>query len=182
MGLTLLRAVPVWAWALAAVLAWGGWQRHLAGQAARDLASNTAEVARLRERGLAASLSETTRRVLAQGKVAANATAKTTLAAADAGTADAATARVLDRAGELAARAASCDSSATGDREAALSAVRVLADLLRRADERAGILARIADARGIAGEACQQSYEVLIEGLQARDTSPYPPPKERSHD
>lgn len=44
----LLRVVPVWAWALAALLAWGGWQRHQAKTqtAARAVAEQQAAVAK----------------------------------------------------------------------------------------------------------------------------------------
>ncbi|AXF20560.1 hypothetical protein CUJ89_08735 [Burkholderia pyrrocinia] len=51
--------------------------------------------------------------------------------------------------------AASSGSQATGD------ALDLLADVLVRADARAGELARIADERGIAGQQCQADYDAL---------------------
>jgi hypothetical protein len=41
-ALGLLRIVPVWAWALAALLAWGAWQKHSATKAARQAEQATA--------------------------------------------------------------------------------------------------------------------------------------------
>lgn len=40
--LGLLRVVPVWAWALAALLAWGAWQKHSATKATRQAEQATA--------------------------------------------------------------------------------------------------------------------------------------------
>ena len=37
--------------------------------------------------------------------------------------------------------------------------IGVLADVLGRADERAGVLADLADRRGIAGRACERAYD-----------------------
>ena len=48
-----------------------------------------------------------------------------------------------------------------GDREAAADAIGVLADVLGRADRRAGILASYADAAHAAGLKCQRDYEAL---------------------
>ncbi len=60
-----------------------------------------------------------------------------------------------------AAREAASNPAASGGGPPAGDAVGMLAELQRRADERAGILARIADERGIAGEACERAYSSL---------------------
>jgi len=57
------------------------------------------------------------------------------------------------------ARAQCADSAAAGLREAADDPIGVLADVLGRADARAGVLADIADQRYIAGRACEQLYD-----------------------
>jgi len=85
--------------------------------------------------------------------------------AADRATADAA-ANASDAAGlrrQLANYTASvrhstavCASAPAGD------PIGVLADVLSRADERAGKLAQFADAAHIAGLACERSYDALI--------------------
>jgi phage tail sheath protein FI len=49
---------------------------------------------------------------------------------------------------------------------ATCDALDLLADLLGRADERAGELAKIADERGIAGQQCERSYDALIGDVQ----------------
>ncbi|WP_311768368.1 DUF2514 family protein [Burkholderia stagnalis] len=51
--------------------------------------------------------------------------------------------------------AASTGGASAGD------ALYLLADVLSRADAKAGDLAKIADDRGIAGQQCERSYEAL---------------------
>jgi hypothetical protein len=51
--------------------------------------------------------------------------------------------------------AAACPGAPTGD------PIGVLADVLRRADDRAGILAAYADATRLAGQACERAYDTL---------------------
>jgi len=51
------------------------------------------------------------------------------------------------------------DSTASQLREAASTAIGVLAELRERADERAGILARFADDAHLAGLACERRYD-----------------------
>lgn len=44
--------------------------------------------------------------------------------------------------------------------------IGVLADVLQRADERAGALAAIADARGAAGQQCERAYDAAREAMR----------------
>ncbi|KWE95600.1 hypothetical protein WL80_07285 [Burkholderia ubonensis] len=57
--------------------------------------------------------------------------------------------------------ATSAGGSSAGD------ALDLLADVLGRADARAGELATIADERGIAGQQCERSYDALTSDAQA---------------
>jgi hypothetical protein len=61
-----------------------------------------------------------------------------------------------------AARRTSGDSAARVDGQAAADPAGMLADVLRRADERAGILAEYADRARIAGQQCERDYDALI--------------------
>lgn len=62
----------------------------------------------------------------------------------------------------------SADDSArfASDRKAAEARYRVLADMYRESDRLAGIYAKEADERKIAGDACQKSYGDLVEWLR----------------
>ena len=66
----LLRAVPLWSWALCAALAWGGWQRHQARGAAQDLAAVQLQAALQREAALAAAVHQPARIATEQGAIA----------------------------------------------------------------------------------------------------------------
>ena len=57
--------------------------------------------------------------------------------------------------------AADADPAAAGQQQAADTTTRVLAELLERADERAGILASFADQAHAAGSACQRDYDAV---------------------
>ncbi|WP_443693150.1 DUF2514 family protein [Pseudomonas protegens] len=89
----------------------------------------------------------------------------------DEAVADAAAARadlsLRDQADRTASRTASqvggnsCTAAASA---AASRAVLVLADVLKRADQRAEDLAAIADQRGARGVTCEQAYDVIAKG------------------
>jgi len=145
-----LRAALALAWllSLALVAAWGLWQQSRAERAHADAMAQAAETARLREEALHGALIEQTRRLRAAEEVNRVASNNLAVARRDAAAADAARAGVLDHVAELEARAAAGDSCTAADRQAAGAAARMLADLQRRADERAGILAAYADDPG----------------------------------
>lgn len=85
-------------------------------------------------------------------------------ARADALLADAARGRMQQRVADLvaAARRAAAHPAAPGASAPAEDAVGMLAELQRRADERAGVLARVADERGAAGALCERAYDALM--------------------
>lgn len=78
--------------------------------------------------------------------------------------ADAAGQRMRGEAANLAATV-SCpgtDTAAVARGQAATRAAMVLSDLLARADERAGELAKAYDRARIAGQLCEASYNALV--------------------
>lgn len=105
---------------------------------------------------------EEQRRTAAQTEIANVAKKDADVARADARTADAAADRLRQRVDQLlvAARAGKDPVAASGG-AAAGDPLGMLADVLERADRRAGILAEYADAARIAGLACERSYEAL---------------------
>ncbi|MEE3636357.1 DUF2514 family protein [Pseudomonas sp. AL 58] len=87
-------------------------------------------------------------------------------ASADAAAARATAASLRDEADRLAsgtASKASSHSCTTAASQAATRAVMVLADVFKRADERAGDLAEYADQSRSRGVTCEKAYTALIE-------------------
>lgn len=110
-------------------------------------------------RDLKAERDESNRRAADQSENAKDANQQRTAALADAFAARAAAGSLQQRVDQLAAAArhpaATAGSPATGD------ALDLLADVLGRADERAGELAAYADAARIAGQQCERDYDAL---------------------
>lgn len=159
-----LGKVPVWAWLLGAALAWGGYHRLQAIGAKADFKEAQVQAQAAHDKQIAADATESARR------------AKTIMEAADAANIQAEQARAaavrerdsrkrvqLDVAA-LQADARRRDSETPGGCAATEAAGAVLADLLGRAEERAGILAEYADGAWIAGTACERSYDALNSG------------------
>lgn len=78
-----------------------------------------------------------------------------------------ASSRVRDAAAAAAARARAQCAGATATELGASTddPIGVLADVLGRAEERAGVLAEVADQRYIAGRACEREYDALRQAL-----------------
>jgi len=151
-GLSMLRLVPVWAYAIALALAWGGFQHHRATAAVNELAE-------VRESAYRAALIETTRRLTAQQEVTHAADLALASARADADAAALAAGRLRNAARNAASRACSATPASPG--AAASAPAVVLADVLSSADARAGELAAAVDAARVAGIACERAYEAL---------------------
>lgn len=108
---------------------------------------------------VAAARTEEQRRTAAQSEIAKDANQQRTAALADAFAARAAAGSLQQRVDQLVAAArrpaASAGSPAAGD------PLDLLADVLSRADQRAGELAEYADRARIAGQQCERDYDAL---------------------
>lgn len=154
--LTLLRLVPIWAYTLAAALAWGGWQHHRARVAGVELAQHITQTANLREQAMHAALIETTRRLMAQQEAADAAALQTRQARTAAAAAGSAADKLRAHAARLAASAAACNPTA-----AASSPADRLAHILGESVDRYREVAAAADRAVIAGQLCERSYGAL---------------------
>ena len=134
-----------------------------AAAAKRDSGDRLAEV--IGERG---ARQEEQRRAQAQEEARAHGKEERTIDGAGAAGADAAGQRLRNEAGQFAA-AISCpgaDTAAVARGQAATRAAMVLSDLLARADERAGELAKAYDQARIAVRQCEAEYDSLASGLR----------------
>lgn len=159
-----LNLVPSWAWLalLVAALGVGCMEKSRHAQTRAEFAEARAEAAAATARYEAAQRTEESRRAAAVTEARNEATKELERARADGAAADAAGGR-LRSALDIAARAlASCGDPRVADGSAPAPATgRVLADVQRRIDEAAGILAAHADRSRVAGQACERSYDSL---------------------
>ncbi|KVF08998.1 hypothetical protein WJ04_09215 [Burkholderia vietnamiensis] len=127
---------------------------HADGVRATTIAAQKAQLD-----AVTAARAEEQRRTAAQSEIAKDANQQRTAALADAFAARAAAGSLQQRVDQLVAAAhhpaTASGSPATGD------ALDLLADVLGRADERAGELAAYADAARIAGQQCERDYDAL---------------------
>ncbi|MFC4431388.1 DUF2514 family protein [Cupriavidus respiraculi] len=113
-------------------------------------------------RAVDAARLEEQRRTAAQMEIANAAAKELEGARRNARDAGAAADRLRNRVAELvAASRAGQDSGPAGAGPATGGPVGMLADVLQRADRRAGLLAEYADGARIAGQACERSYDSL---------------------
>ncbi|MFI8384804.1 DUF2514 family protein [Pseudomonas sp. NPDC079086] len=168
-----LKLVPAWAWlvgawALSLVLVGGVQQLRVAGAqvvaagAVTALASYRTEVSERDRRATLAALEETKRRMTAAAKVQKDAEQQIEVARADAAAAGSALERLKLRLEAVEQRSRAAGNTITAQLSQATGAeARMLADLLGRIGETAGLYADIADDRGIRGASCERHYDSL---------------------
>ena len=172
--MSLLSLIPSWAWfaALTAAIAGGGvWhtmavhEAYSEGMAKVQALWNEADKRAMEKARLAeeAARAEEQRRTTAQQGIINDALRRVKESAAAASAADGAAQRLRERAASLAARCSGSAGNPTvaGPSQAASAPGVVLADVLGRLESAGRELAAVATARGIAGAACERSYDSL---------------------
>jgi len=159
--LSFLKLIPWWVYVLAAILAWGGYQKALATHRATELATQAQKVAQSREKALADALVESSRRAAAQTKVVRDAEQSKIVAVGAAASAAAAADSLRQQLeSDRSARAANDPGFAIAG-SAASSPIGMLAIVLGQCVSRVQVLAEYADISRISGKACVQAYNSL---------------------
>ena len=161
----LLKAIPVWVWAnvlLIALLAGALVYQTLELAAARtDHARYVSGVETAAAEAASAARAEEQRRQREINQVRTDAQDQIKAAAADAALAASTADSLQQQVDKLLAGRRICDSRVAEGSQTIRDLTTVLANLRRRADERAGELARIADESRIAGLTCEKAYDAL---------------------
>lgn len=164
-----LKLVPTWSyWVLALVVVAGGQQirvlsaQSVATKAQVELASYQTEVSERDRRAALFVIQENQRRQAATEKAHADAQEQLASARIDADRAGSALERLQQRLAAAEQRSRDAGNAITAQlSQAAEDAARVRADVLGRIGTAAQLYARVADDRGIAGTACEKSYEAV---------------------
>ena len=161
----LLKAVPLWVWVLILlieVLAGALIYQTLALADARQVhAEYVAGVERAARYASEAARAVEQRRQNEINQVRADAQNQIKAAADDAAVAASSADSLQRQVDKLLASRASCNTRIAEGGKTISDLTTMLADLRRRADERAGELARIADESRIAGQACERAYDAI---------------------
>lgn len=164
-----LKLVPGWAyWVLALVLVAGGQQvrvlsaQSAASKAQADLASYRTDVSERDRRAALFVIQENQRRQAATEKADADAQEQLAAARTDAERAGGALDRLQQRLAASEQRSRDAGNAITAQlSQTAESAARVRADVFSRIGTAAQLYAGVADDRGIAGSACEKSYDAV---------------------
>lgn len=161
----LLKAVPLWVWAVVLLIALLAgtlvYQTLALANARTEHADYVAGVEKAARDADAAARAEEQRRQREINQVRNDAQHQIKAATDDAAVAASTADSLQQQVDKLLAGRRACDTRAAQGSAAVRDLTVVLADLRRRADERAGELARIADASRIAGLTCEKAYDSL---------------------
>ena len=166
-----LKLTPAWAWWALAIAVVAGWQQirvssaqSVAAGAQRELADYRTDVAERDRRAAVFVIQENQRRQAATEKADAEAQQKLAAARDDAERAGNALERLQQRLAAAEQRSRDAGNSITAQLgQAAEDTARVRADLLGRLGAAAGLYAAAADDNRVRGQACEASYDSLMQ-------------------